>query len=196
MKEFLRKNFALLLAFALPMVLIAVVALSAYLPSLFLSTKYNFIYTSCSNGTAYSYYGCNEYLQKLYVVENNKLVKRDTGSTEDTDKDGVLDKDEKYDDRIFLHDTESNESREITLAEAQALTLNNLITSPDGVTVGSAYDRRSGGDFFPFGGGSSTYNYYLTKGDSRKKINLVNSSDRYYYRENFQFLGWVLPGRN
>ncbi len=196
MKEFIKKNFAILLAFILPVVLIIIVALSTYLPSLFLSTNYNFIYSACVDGTSYSYGGCDNYLQKRYVVVNNKLVINTVNPNQDSDGDKILDINENYTARIFLHDTEKNESREITLEEAQTLSLNSLLTSPDGVTVSSHYDRNNGGDFFFFGGGSSSYGYYLTKGKSRDKLNLINRDDRYYYRDNFQFIGWVLPGRN
>lgn len=194
--EFLKKNFAILLAFILPIVLIAVVALSTYLPSLFLSTDYNFVYTACTDGRDYYYYPCDNYLQKRYLVADNKLVVNPIDATQDSDKNGVLDVNEKYTDRIFLHDTKKNESREITLVEAQNLTLNSLLTSPDGVTVSSYYNRSGGDFFFIFGGGHSSYGYYLTKGKSRSKINLINSTDQYYYQNNFQFVGWVLPGRN
>lgn len=193
MNEFLKKNFALLLAFLLPIVLIAIIALSTYLPSLFLSTDYNFVYTSCTDARSYR---CDNYLQKRYAVVDSKLVVNPVDMTQDYDKNGVADFTEKYTDRIFYHDTKKNESREITLSEARALTLNSLLTSPDGVTVSSNYDRGGGGFFFIFGGGgSSSYGYYLTKGKSRDKINLINSNDQYYYQNNFQFVGWVLPGR-
>ncbi len=192
--EFVKKNFAILLAFALPILLIGGVALSTYLPSLFLSTNYNFIYTSCADDTNY-YYNCASYLEKRYSVVGDTLVANSVDLSLDTDGDGVLDADETYTARIFLHDTEKNESREITLKEAESLRLNSLLTSPDGVTVSSHYDR--GGDFFfIFGGSSSSYGHYLTKGSSRSRINLINSSDRYYYQNNFQFIGWVLPGRS
>jgi len=195
--EFLKKNFAILLAFILPIMLIAVVALSTYIPSLFLSTDYNFVYTACTEGNNYYYpYRCDNYLQRRYVVVDNKLVVNPVDMTQDLDKNGVPDFNEKYTDRIFLHDTKKNESREITLAEAQTLTLNNLVTSPDGVTVSGDYDRNGGDFFFIFGGGSSSYGYYLTKGKSKTKINLINDTDQYYYRNNFGFVGWVLPGRN
>ena len=196
MKEFLKKNFAILLAFILPIVLIAIVALSTYLPSLFLSTDYNFVYTACTDGRNYYSYRCDNYLQKRYLVIDNKLVVNPVDTTQDSDKNGVPDFNEKYTDRIFLHDTKKNESREITLEEARVITLNSLLTSPDGVTVSSHYDRNGGDFFFIFGGGSSSYGYYLTKGKSRSKINLINSTDQYYYQNNFQFVGWVLPGRN
>lgn len=194
MKEFLKKNFAIVLAFVLPVALIAIIALSTYLPSLFLSTDYNFVYSSCPDGTNnYSY--CNKYLQKRYSVVNGKIVVNSIYPAQDSDKDGIPDINENYTARIFLHDTKKNESREITPEEAQTLSLNGLLTSPDGITVSSNYDR--GSDFFfLFDGGGSSYGYYLTKGKSRSKLNLINNDDRYYYRDNFQFIGWALPGRN
>ena len=193
--EFIKKNFVVLLAFALPVLLIGGVFLSMYLPSLFLTTNYNFVYTSCDGDANYYYYNCNNYLQNRYTVVNGVIsanVVEDTFL--DQNQNGIIDAEEKFTARIFLHDTEKNESREITIEEAQALKLNGLLTSPDGVSVSSHYNR--GGDFFIFGGGSSSYGQYLTKGNSRTRLNLINSSDRYYYQSNFQFIGWVLPGRN
>jgi hypothetical protein len=191
MKEFLKNNFVVLLAFILPILLIIVVALSAYLPSLFLSTKYNFVYTSCFDGKNYYSYDCNSYLKNLYSVVDDKLVINSSNPIQKLNEEVIP----TYTDRIFLHDTEKNESREITLNEAKTLTLNNLLTSPDGVTV-SGYYSRSGGEFFLFDGGHSSYGYYLMKGRSKTKLNLINSTDQYYYQNNFQFVGWVLPGGN
>ena len=125
---------------------------------------------------------------------NNKIALNYINPAQDSDKDGVPDINENYTARIFLHNTKKNESREITLEEAQTLTLNGLLTSPDGVTVSSNYDR--GADFFFLFDGGSSYGYYLTKGKSRRRINLINRNERYYYRDNFQFIGWVLPARN
>ena len=195
MKEFLKKNFALLLAFILPILLIIGVAVSTYLPSLFIKTNYNFIYSSCTSGS-YSYpYYCSDYLKSRYSVVDGKIVLNNVDLNKDLDKNGVPDYKQNYSDRIFLHDTQKNESREITLKEAQALTLSEILTSPDGITVSSRYDRR-GGDFLMMSGGGSSYGYYLTKGNSRSRINLINNGDTYYYQNNFQFIGWTLPGRN
>lgn len=194
MKQFLKQNFAILLAFILPLILIVGVALSVYLPSASLSTNYNFVYSSCFGGTEYYSYQCDRYLQNRYSVVNGKIVLNTIDPKQDSDKNGVLDVNETYTARLFLHDTQKNESKEIILKEAQMLTLNNLLTSPDGVTILSHYNQ--GGDFFIFGRGSSSYGYYLTKGKARVKLELINNSDQYYYQNNFQFLGWVLPGRN
>lgn len=191
MNTFLRKNFAVLLAFLLPIVLIGAVALSTYLPSLFISTGYDFIYASCTEGGDYYSYPCGNYLQKQYSVVNDRLVRNPINPLEDADQDTIPDIDETDTARIFLHDTEKNESREITVEEAQRLRLNGLLTSPDGVTVSGDYDR--GADFFLLFSGNSSYGRYLTKGNNRTKLNLIGTDDRYYYQNNFQFIGWVLP---
>lgn len=191
MKAFIKQNLTLVLAFSLPVILIVFVALSTYLPSLLLSTNYNFVYATCSND---NYYNCSDYLEQRYEVVEGKLTIKDVDPTIDSDGDKIPDVKENYTTRLFLHDTKNNESREISPAEAQGLTLNNLLTSPDGVSVSSDYNR--GPDFlFVFDGGSS-YGYYLMKGDSKVKLNLINSNENYYYQHNFQFIGWVTPGRN
>lgn len=195
MKNFLKKNFAVLAAFALPILLIIVVIITAYVPSLFVSTDYNFIYSVCTTGGDYNYYNrCNIDLQNRYSVSDGKLVVNEADPTKDSDRDGIPDnKEEDYRLRIFLHDTGKNESREIKLEEAQMLKLNDLLTSPDGVTISTQYNQ---GTDFLFFGGNSNYGLYLTKGGSRSRLELINPAERYYYRENFQFIGWILPGRS
>lgn len=184
--EFVKKNIIVILAFLLPLLLILGLTASVYLPSLFLSTKYDFIYATCDRGSDYYYSdsNCGAYLNGLYTVQNGKLIKQYVVLT---------DANKNYSPRIFLHDTQANAGREISLEDAQRLTLDSLITSPDGVTVGSYYER--GQDFFPFFGSSSQYGHYLMKGRSRSRLNLVNENESYYYRDNFKFLGWVKTGQ-
>lgn len=191
--NFIKKNIVLILAFSLPVVLIGVVALSSYLPSRFLSTNYNFVYTLCTDGVnSFSYY-CERSMVPQYQVQEGKLVVVPVDPKQDVNGNGVPDVNEKFSRRFFLHDTQKNVSTEITIDQAKSLQFSDLLTSPDGLSVSSGYS--SGGDFFLFGGGSS-YGYYLTKGKARTRMNLINSGDRYYYGDNFQFMGWVLPGRN
>jgi hypothetical protein len=190
MQDFLKKNGIILLAFLLPIVVIAGVALSVYLPSAFLKTDYDFVYISCSNinGTVRD---CSQAFQRKYDVQHQHIAIREIGIAQDFNSDNIPDRHQLSSDRIFYHDTKKNESYEISFDDAKKLVLNDLITSPDGVTVSGNYSR-SGGDFFPFGGGSSSYGYYLTKGKARSKLNLINTTDQYYYQNNFQFIGWVL----
>ena len=194
MKEFFKQNLTLVLAFALPTLLIVGVALSTYLPALLVKTNYNFIYSACIDERDYYYYDCDTYLQNRHTIVNGKLVINNVSPTLELDMAGNGILNENYNPRIFLHDTEKNESREITTEEAQTQSLNSLLTSPDGISVSSDY--RQGDDFlFPFDGGAYR-GYYLMKGGKKSKLNLFNSGDTYYYQDNFQFIGWVTPGRN
>lgn len=179
----------MLLAFAFPLLLIIIIAASTYLPSLFLSTDYDFVYATCGNGSGYYEYDCRNFLNDRFAVENGQLTLKPIDPYKDSDRDGTPDMSESYVTRIFRHNTGANESREITLEEAKALSINGLATSPDGVSVQRGYDR--GTDFFIFFNTSSDYGYYLTKGEKRQKLNLVIDDDRYYYRDNFKFIGWV-----
>ncbi len=194
MKEFIKKNFAVLLAFILPLLLIIIVTLSIYIPSLFVSTEYNFVYASCSNGTSVYPDDCYTYLQKFYSVVDGKIVKNTVPLNNNYNNPKTTAYfDDKYAAHIFLYDSKKNESKEISFDQAQSLALNDLLTSPDGVMVSSGYNYGGGCDFFFFGGcGGSSYGYYFMKGGNKHKINLVNMDNRYYYNSNFQFLGWVL----
>ena len=188
MAPFLKNNLAVILAFALPILLVIGIALSVYLPSSFLSTEYDFVYAVCDNrgidryGDSLPYpRDCYSYLNAVYKVKNGKLAVQEVN----------FEGNDSYVARLFRHDSQKNEGREITLAEAQTLKLSGLITSPDGVSVENGYDR--GANFFPFFDGSSQFGYYLTKGGKRQKLNLVGENDRYYYdRDNFEFIGWVI----
>jgi len=182
------KNIAIILAFLLPIILILIVVLSVYLPSAFLSTKYNFIYASCN--TNYSY-DCSSRILNHYKVVEGKLVLEPFAEKTDSNSNGLLDEKEIANARFFLHDTQKNESREISLQEVKSMTLNGLITSPDNVSVSSGYER--GVDFMLISG-RSTYENYLVKGNSKTKLNLIKNSE--YYYNNIHFIGWVLPGRN
>jgi hypothetical protein len=191
MKTFIKENFAVVLAFALPIALILFVAASTYVPSLFLSTNYNFVYITCGDSRTY-YPNCEQYFNEQYKVEKGKLVELSSTKTA-----GFVDErtpgteEPAYTIRFFLHDTEKDESREVTLAEVQQYELSDLLTSPDGVSVTNRNER--GADFIFFSGGSER-GFYLVKGSSKTRINLVATVDSYYYR-NFHFVGWVLPGR-
>lgn len=191
MKNLIKDNFIILVAFLLPIALIVIIALVTYLPAIFINTNYNFVYATCNEGEDYYPYQCGKYLQDKYSVVDGKLVVNNIDNKLYNESNNIK---ENYKARIFLHDTQKNESREITLEEAQTLTLNSLLTSPDGITISSSYDR--GADFIFFFDRDNSYDYYLTKGRSRRKLNLINRDDRYYYRDNFQFIGWVLPQIN
>jgi hypothetical protein len=191
----LRQHWAIVAAFVLPIAVIGVVALTTYVPGFFLSTNYNFLYAVCTEPADYHYsYTCTNYLSERFVIEGDTFVVRSINPMRDSDQDSVPDAQEGYGARIFLHDTSRNESREISIEEAQQLRFSSLRTSPDGVTV-SPRQYRGGGDILFFDVGGSSYEYYLTKGNRRKRLNVFGYGDRYYYHENMYFMGWITPER-
>lgn len=191
MNEKQKRGLLLAVAFLLPLVFVMVVFVSTYIPSRTLSTDYNFVYAICSEGRApYSYY-CSNHLRNLYTIQNGRLTENEIPADLDSDNDGVSDRNENYRARLFLHNNTLNSSEEISLTEAQRLTLDDRLTSPDGVAVEWQYT--SGGNFFPFVRYSSNYGYFLTQGNARKEIDLINESQRSYYQNDFMFLGWVIP---
>ena len=173
--EFIKKNIVVILAFMLPILLIIGLAVSVYLPGVFLSTQYDFVYATCGGESNYSK-PCDQFIAQAYKIENGKLVPQI-----------VIDL---YNPHLFLYDTKNNESREITLDQARGLELSPLLTSPDGVSVDSGYNR--GSEFFPFFDGSSNYGFYLTKGSKHRRLNLLGDNNRYYSDNNFKFIGWII----
>lgn len=178
------------IAFLLPLLFIGIVFLTSYIPSMRLSTEYDFVYATCSEGNnVYTHY-CGNYLNSLYEIQGQTVAELAVPADLDSDGDDTPDIEENYRTRLFLHDTESNVSQEITFEEAQALQLRDLITSPDGVAVEWNNSRSRG--FFIFYGSSSSGGYFLTKGNAQKRLELISDTGRYYYRNDFKFLGWVV----
>lgn len=186
-----RKRAILLgVAFLLPLIFIMVVFITSYVPSQSLSTEFNFVYATCSEGRSpYSYY-CSSHLQNRFSIENGRVIENDLPADLDSDNDGVADRDENYSVRLFVHDTTLDQSEEISLVEAQRLSVDAKMTSPDGVAV--EWQFASGGNFFPFARYSSRYGYFLTRGGAKRELNLVNESQVAYYQNDFRFLGWVI----
>ena len=191
MTSFLKKNILLIIAFGLPVIFVGGIALTVYLPGI--STVYDFVYAGCNKN--YGYYDdvCSIYLDNAYVVENGKLVSKPIDPAQDINQNKIPDANE-FTARFFLHDTAKNESREITLGEAQVLNFNQLLTSPDGVTISNGSHYNSG--VFPLFDGRSSWDRSLVKGRRSTRLNLINGTNRYYGPSDFHFIGWVLPGRN
>lgn len=188
MSEFIKKNWVVLVAFLLPVMLILGVTLFLYLPALTVKSDYNFIYATCFDGTYYYGSDCGTLLRQRYTVVNNRIVYNNTPLDVDVygNKRPVP---LNLETRVFVHNTKTNTSKEISVSELQYSVLaSDLLTSPDGVSISK---NSSGGDyFFPFGGSAYSAGWYLTKGSSKKKMNLLNTEDRYYL-DNIMILGWI-----
>jgi len=90
--------------------------------------------------------------------------------------------------KIYYYNVKTDERKQITLAEAQKLRVDNNTISPDNISVqrGNSYNA---GIFELFGAGNRDYNsiYFKNENNNFKKIDLglSNSYD-------FMFIGWVI----
>jgi hypothetical protein len=190
--EFIKKHFTILLAFLLPIGLIIFVALSIYIPSFFLPTNYNFVYVICSD-VPYSKicdykddYSIRFAEQKIISGRLEKELSEDGYDIIET----ILDPLQEYKTNIFLHDVKKNTSREITIEEAQKLSIAYGVVSPDELFVHNRY-HNYGGVLGFYSGGGSPDEYYLTDGKARRKLNIFRMNEQQDGR-NFSFVGWVV----
>lgn len=166
-----KKNIPIVIGFSLPLVMILFVGLSIYLPGLFLHPTYNFLY---SVNQTYSD-------SQTLSVSNNRLVQSPL-------KYPLADQNYEYHEpMLYVHDVTTNESRQVTLAEAQQLHLDPSDQSPDGYRIESG---SSSDGFFPFLWYSRDYNSEFIVGHNiSKKLALKTNSPIYY--TSFHFLGWI-----
>ena len=189
MRNFLRKNWALLTAFALPVGFVGMILTSTYIQSRLVSTNYDFVYFQCDMPRGYYSDRCLVFLDERFTIENGKiLVNEVIDENEEDERNSDLYKISNA--RIFLHDTESNKSQEITIDQVEGLKVSELLTSPDGVTFSAEYHRSSG--VFIFSSGDTSHRFHLKDGRNQRKMYLEGEDDQYYYGNNFKFGGWVL----
>lgn len=162
-----RKNIALLLGFALPLLMIAVVAAILYIPGKLHKPTYNFLYTS----------GDNYYSNESYVVRNGKLMKISGTNYVDPERAAVA--------QLYIHDVTTNKSKPISYEEAQLISLDSNEESPDGYTVRDGNEGRS---YFPFFGGPYTNDVFLTGHNSSRKL-AVRKINNY---DSVSFIGWII----
>jgi len=185
------RQLLIVVAFILPLLFVIVVLAVSVIPSATLTTGYDFLYATCQDGSPpYSYY-CRPYLDNRLYVDDGALMEREVPPELDSDRDGITDVQENYRVRLFLHDTTLNRSQEIGFDEAAGLQLLDRLTSPDDVAV--EWETRGGNDFFFIFGNDYRAGYYLTRGNARQRLELINDADRYYYPNGVLFLGWVIP---
>ncbi len=172
-----KKNIPLLIGILIPILMTLFIALSIYLPQLFLDPQYDFLYVSGDN-YSYSF--------PKYVVEDGAVVKR-----EPTEKEKEQYR-YRYDESVlYTYDAETNTSTVISFEDAQNFKLNPNSVSPDGFEVTNS--RRNYSLFSEvFGGGYRGSGYVIRKKDGSgagKKIDVNTRNGSYYY--GFKFLGWI-----
>ena len=162
------KNVPLIIALSIPVLMVTLIAVSIYLPTMFVKPQFDFIY---STDDGYCHY-------RKYLVINSKIIEEENQKPTENN---VCKHDRNP--RLYYYDIQLNTPKEITLEEAQKFFIDNRAQSPDGFEIVSG-DRSF--DIFFFSG-SSYYDKYLKKGTYTRKLNTPH--DYYYY--DFRLIGWV-----
>ena len=164
-----KKNVPLIVALSIPVLMIVLIAISIYVPALFIKPTMNFVYSV----------GGDHCYPNKYSVKNGKIVENEIKQPETNN--ACRSYSNYREARLFYYDVKRTTSREITLAEAATLTVDAAIKSQDGFEVVSG--NYSSDIFFS---GGSYYDKYLKKGAYSRRLNVGSTS---YY--DFKFIGWV-----
>jgi hypothetical protein len=175
----MKKNPALIVGIALPIVFILVLVAVILIPSLSIKPKYDFLY-SLSNYNSY-----NELYKNNYQVDGGKLSLQPV-TVESNPGPGTVIQDAP---QIFMYDVKTNTTHQVTFADAQKLTLDPGPASSDGYTVN--YQYGNGGVLDLFGGDDNTYGYYVSKGNAAKRLTGLPSNSYGYNNGGFVFIGWI-----
>ena len=185
----IKHNLSLVVALAIPVLMIVLVAGAIYLPRLWApAPQYDFLY-AVGSYPAYVVPEESKYIEHTYVVSGGRLTRQSRELAQNTL--GLAyplwRSDERQEPRFYVHDAATNTSRELTDDEAGALHLEAEKESPDGFELvrGSA----SGG--FPFFDDGGDYDTYYLRGHSvSRELNVKTGSST--FADGFTFIGWVI----
>ncbi len=178
-------NISLIVGLAIPVVMVLAIAAAVLLPGRSLNPTTDFIYAIGSYPTYNTRNGDTVTNHEL-SIQNGKLTDatqnyQATGYPPDTFV-------KEASPRLFLHNTKENTNKEISIEEAQKLSLSSETKSPDGFKV--SFGTRSYGVFpFFFNDNSDIEHAYLSNQTASKEIDLITDTARDIY--SFQFVGWV-----
>tara|TARA_B100001540_G_scaffold314757_1_gene340396 strand:- start:794 stop:1378 length:585 start_codon:yes stop_codon:yes gene_type:complete len=191
MKTFLKKNWLLITAFALPLLIIMGVVISIYIPQSKIVPQYDFVYATCVD----EYYYCDAYIEEFYGVENEKFVVREMSTLRDADNNNIPDVDEEKWGKgiqIYRYDVTTDSPQEITKEEAKKYILDDEIYSPDGLRFSRERTGYGGGILDIADVVRSEYRFYLINQEGvKKEINVADGSPDFIRRQK-HFIGWIV----
>jgi hypothetical protein len=193
--SFIRQNPALVIGISLPFIFIAILVAAVVYPSLAITPAHDFLYITDSYQ---NYPGSPTMYKNKFVVQNGKLALQPIMtvaspavsvppapapvSASPANATTVADEPP-----LFLYDVTTKSSHEISLADAEQLSLDPGPTSPDGYTI--QYEYGNDGFFGLFGGDTNSQGYFISKGESSRR--LTGLGDTSMYANDFQLVGWV-----
>ncbi len=179
-------NPALIIGIALPFIFIAILVAVLVIPTLSLKPAHNFLYTTDIYN---NYSGFDPIYKNKIVVKNGHIVLEPVVAVRPTAPGApkvVMPVANTEAPTLYLYDVSSQSSHEISLADAELLSVVAGPSSPDGYTV--EYKYNSGGIFDLFGGERNGQGFFVSKGDSSRRLSGLSTS---MYSYNFNLVAWV-----
>ena len=165
-------NWSLIVALALPVVMVLAVALSIHWPGRLEKFQGQFVYCVSSNWSP----------NATYTIVNGRLQERAaTLAVPAYVSTGTV--------SLLLHDIASNTTRDITLEEVQQFTLDPSTRSSVGFEIVHGSRSYDVFPFFFFGTGMDYGTVYIKGRRASRKLNVRIQPDGIYGR--FEFIGWV-----
>lgn len=192
----MKKNIKLIIGLSLPILVIVIVLVLVIVQKMMFKPQFDFIYTIdpyCINYNC-GYY--NNFSWNAYKVVDGKIFKETVLPKANPNYPNYPnDKFEPQYPKIYKYSVKTNTFSEISLEDAQKITLTDGGSAPDGTVVVGDDNRISGGLFSEiFIGGYNSYRYamYIKNGSLSKKIIVRNGNqDNYYGNRDFHLIGWV-----
>lgn len=197
----MKQNFPLLIGLAIPVLMVLVVVAFIVLPGIFVKPTVHFLYatdlSSFGEGGPYRDLsptpGSGTYDRETYVVRDGRLT-RAVQTLPIEERIQYLPSSSNV--QFYVHDVQTNRSREVSVEDAQKLTLDDSARSPDGFEL----TRGSGGGgaiVFPFffldGDRGESSDWYLRGRGARHHVNLRGiTRARDYYRDRLYFIAWII----
>lgn len=173
----MKKNIPLLIGIAMPIIFILIISIVVFGPSLFLKPQYNFLYSNFDN-----YYNYNNQYSNTIEVENNKLILKPLPDFKGVQNNNIP--------PLYLYDVKTNTSKQVDFSEAQKYVVDSGPSSPDGYIVNYNNNYGSYGIFGLFGSGGDNRGYFISKGNSQKRLSGLTNTGYYNYYQ-FKFIGWI-----
>lgn len=173
-------HIALIVAIAVPIIVIVALAAAIYLPGKTKNTAYDFVYAMSAGDRVLVKDGK---ITSIVSIRPDpyapKYIDRETGA----EVAPVLP-------LLYRYRVADDTSVLISLEEAKLLSVSDNPTSPDGFSI---VDGNGSGGFFPFFYDGDSYGTkYLKSGLSAKKLNVQSYQSSPYEYRSFMFVGWVL----
>jgi hypothetical protein len=172
----MRKNLPLIVGIGLPVLFVIVLFIAVAIPNSNIHPGHDFVYTFDGVAPYYS-----DTYRDTYAVQDGHIVPKPIQTTNTASSAALKDRAP-----LYLYDVQNDSTHEISLADAQALSLVPGPSSPEGYTVDYRYG--SEGIFDLVGGSHNENGYYLVFKNGTRKLSGLGSN---YNGYNFHLIGWV-----